>query len=258
MTNSNRKRKQVVLACVACRQSKTACDEERPCKRCVSKGIGHSCVDAPKKKRMTKKEKLLALSLNPPTPKIAKNKRKPKKTQTKPKTKEVQSEELHPHPHSHPHPHPHPHHSYHYSQHQHSHPHPSPYVHSHPYHPPESQPQIMDHFQNISAERLLDVCLSDGVFLEPMPTNTYIDNENQRSYVGQNDPSSHDFLSFPTVSEPESFEPFIEHQNISGAHTTGTSTDLLSSFLNNTPSVESLVHNLANEYDMYVHCQLVE
>lgn len=48
------KKRQVSLACSNCRASKTACTDERPCKRCVKKGIGKTCVDAPKKKRMGK------------------------------------------------------------------------------------------------------------------------------------------------------------------------------------------------------------
>lgn len=49
--NKEKKRKQVVLACTSCRSSKTACDDSRPCHRCIARGIGDSCVDAPKKRR---------------------------------------------------------------------------------------------------------------------------------------------------------------------------------------------------------------
>lgn len=48
------KRKQVGIACSNCRRSKTACDEFRPCTRCVSRGMGDACVDAPKKRRAKK------------------------------------------------------------------------------------------------------------------------------------------------------------------------------------------------------------
>lgn len=50
------KRKQVGRACSNCRQSKTACDDNRPCTRCTNRGIGHSCIDAPKKRRSKKKD----------------------------------------------------------------------------------------------------------------------------------------------------------------------------------------------------------
>lgn len=49
-----KERKQVRLACVACRKAKTACDEQRPCHRCFTRGI-ENCVDAPKKSRSNKK-----------------------------------------------------------------------------------------------------------------------------------------------------------------------------------------------------------
>ena len=48
--NPRERKKQVRLACVACRKAKTACDNERPCHRCSSRGI-ENCVDAPKKSR---------------------------------------------------------------------------------------------------------------------------------------------------------------------------------------------------------------
>lgn len=48
------KRKQVGRACSNCRHSKTACDEARPCTRCVARGMGATCVDAPKKRRTRK------------------------------------------------------------------------------------------------------------------------------------------------------------------------------------------------------------
>mmetsp|Transcript_135308 Transcript_135308/g.201241 ORF Transcript_135308/g.201241 Transcript_135308/m.201241 type:complete len:203 (-) Transcript_135308:9-617(-) len=63
MTKNTRTKKQVSLACTSCRKSKTACDAKRPCSRCVTKGCGNCCVDAPKKKRMTKQQKLAQCAL---------------------------------------------------------------------------------------------------------------------------------------------------------------------------------------------------
>mmetsp|Transcript_23399 Transcript_23399/g.39986 ORF Transcript_23399/g.39986 Transcript_23399/m.39986 type:complete len:203 (+) Transcript_23399:49-657(+) len=55
---STPKRKQVRLACTSCRKSKTGCDEQRPCRRCVARGKADTCSDAPKKRRtVTKKMK---------------------------------------------------------------------------------------------------------------------------------------------------------------------------------------------------------
>lgn len=54
MSPTKPKRKQVGRACSNCRHSKTACDESRPCSRCVARGMGATCVDAPKKKRTKK------------------------------------------------------------------------------------------------------------------------------------------------------------------------------------------------------------
>lgn len=42
-------------ACVHCRTSKVACDEERPCRRCVNRGVSESCVDAPQRTRGRKR-----------------------------------------------------------------------------------------------------------------------------------------------------------------------------------------------------------
>ncbi|EFC46827.1 predicted protein [Naegleria gruberi] len=44
------RKKYVKRACVNCKQSHAACDSERPCKRCVSLGMGDKCVDAVRKK----------------------------------------------------------------------------------------------------------------------------------------------------------------------------------------------------------------
>lgn len=41
------KRRKVSLACVYCRRSHMTCDSERPCQRCVRRGIGHLCHDRP-------------------------------------------------------------------------------------------------------------------------------------------------------------------------------------------------------------------
>ena len=41
--------KKVSRACVNCRNAHITCDDSRPCKRCVKKGLQHSCVDAPRK-----------------------------------------------------------------------------------------------------------------------------------------------------------------------------------------------------------------
>jgi len=46
-----RRRNQAKRACKSCRKSHSACGAERPCRRCVSKGLGHLCVDAPKKRK---------------------------------------------------------------------------------------------------------------------------------------------------------------------------------------------------------------
>ena len=40
------KRRQVRQACQHCRKSHTACEEQRPCKRCVAHGLADSCVDS--------------------------------------------------------------------------------------------------------------------------------------------------------------------------------------------------------------------
>lgn len=50
------KKKKVKFACVNCRKSKTACDNERPCRRCISKGLEDSCTNNSKisQKRFSK------------------------------------------------------------------------------------------------------------------------------------------------------------------------------------------------------------
>ncbi|KAJ3023445.1 hypothetical protein HKX48_003139 [Thoreauomyces humboldtii] len=43
------KRRKVCQACIACRKAHMSCDLVRPCGRCTKRGMGHLCVDAPKK-----------------------------------------------------------------------------------------------------------------------------------------------------------------------------------------------------------------
>ncbi|KAJ1536563.1 hypothetical protein HK096_009685 [Nowakowskiella sp. JEL0078] len=43
------KRRKVCQACTQCRKSHVSCDSQRPCARCVKKGLGHLCINAPKK-----------------------------------------------------------------------------------------------------------------------------------------------------------------------------------------------------------------
>merc|ERR1711915_194834 len=51
-----KRRKQVKSACSNCRKSKTACCDQRPCRRCISLGLADSCVDVPRKRREKKKD----------------------------------------------------------------------------------------------------------------------------------------------------------------------------------------------------------
>jgi hypothetical protein len=37
----------IKVACVVCKIKKLGCDESRPCKKCVSKGVAHLCTDRP-------------------------------------------------------------------------------------------------------------------------------------------------------------------------------------------------------------------
>ncbi|ONH71247.1 Transcription activator of gluconeogenesis ERT1 [Pichia kudriavzevii] len=43
--------RKVSRACIHCRNAHITCDEGRPCKRCVKKGLADTCVDAPRKTR---------------------------------------------------------------------------------------------------------------------------------------------------------------------------------------------------------------
>eukprot|EP00742_Colponemidia_sp_Colp-10_P000847 GILJ01000920.1.p1 GENE.GILJ01000920.1~~GILJ01000920.1.p1 ORF type:complete len:436 (+),score=48.03 GILJ01000920.1:501-1808(+) len=47
----SKKRRQVRVACVGCRQAKTSCDEKRPCQRCLSLNLADKCRDSVHKKR---------------------------------------------------------------------------------------------------------------------------------------------------------------------------------------------------------------
>ena len=45
MRKNEQKKRRVEKACVACRNAHVCCQADRPCKRCIRKGIGHLCVD---------------------------------------------------------------------------------------------------------------------------------------------------------------------------------------------------------------------
>lgn len=45
-----KKRRNTHIACVNCAKWHLSCEAKRPCFRCISKGIEHTCVDAPRKK----------------------------------------------------------------------------------------------------------------------------------------------------------------------------------------------------------------
>eukprot|EP01094_Clydonella_sp_ATCC50884_P023136 TRINITY_DN547_c0_g1_i4.p1 TRINITY_DN547_c0_g1~~TRINITY_DN547_c0_g1_i4.p1 ORF type:complete len:702 (-),score=206.96 TRINITY_DN547_c0_g1_i4:84-2027(-) len=76
---NKRKRQQVKAACANCRRSKTACDEVRPCTRCLNRGW--ECVDAPKPQP---KE---ALKLKPMSLKSSANLSQRKNSGVKPRTR---------------------------------------------------------------------------------------------------------------------------------------------------------------------------
>ncbi|KAI8818490.1 uncharacterized protein EV422DRAFT_537188 [Fimicolochytrium jonesii] len=42
------KRRKVCQACIHCRKAHMSCDEVRPCRRCVRRGMAHMCLDAPR------------------------------------------------------------------------------------------------------------------------------------------------------------------------------------------------------------------
>lgn len=41
----------VTRACIHCKTAHVTCEEKRPCKRCIKKGLAASCTDAPRKQR---------------------------------------------------------------------------------------------------------------------------------------------------------------------------------------------------------------
>ncbi|CAG98262.1 Ert1p [Kluyveromyces lactis] len=47
---SVKRNKKVSVACVHCAKSHVTCDDNRPCTRCIRKGLEESCIDAPRKK----------------------------------------------------------------------------------------------------------------------------------------------------------------------------------------------------------------
>lgn len=46
-----KKRKRVARACMSCQKSHMSCGDERPCARCVDRGIAHTCCDGERKPR---------------------------------------------------------------------------------------------------------------------------------------------------------------------------------------------------------------
>lgn len=50
-TSAPKKRKRVARACMSCQKSHMSCGDERPCNRCVDRGIGHLCCDGERKPR---------------------------------------------------------------------------------------------------------------------------------------------------------------------------------------------------------------
>ena len=51
-----KKRLKVNRACVRCKQAKTCCDDQRPCRRCIRLGCETECVDAEQRKPGRKKK----------------------------------------------------------------------------------------------------------------------------------------------------------------------------------------------------------
>lgn len=49
-TRTNTRRRHTSIACANCSRWHVSCDSSRPCQRCVKKGLGDTCVDAPRKK----------------------------------------------------------------------------------------------------------------------------------------------------------------------------------------------------------------
>lgn len=48
---NQKKRKRVQSACTHCQKSHSSCDDERPCRRCISKGLEDQCKDGIRKRR---------------------------------------------------------------------------------------------------------------------------------------------------------------------------------------------------------------
>jgi len=46
-----KRRRKVTKACFYCQKSHMSCDKDRPCKRCISRNIGHLCKDTEAKRR---------------------------------------------------------------------------------------------------------------------------------------------------------------------------------------------------------------
>jgi len=53
--NVGQKRMQVPKACSNCRKMHAGCDIARPCRRCIQNGLENSCMDVPRKKRVSRK-----------------------------------------------------------------------------------------------------------------------------------------------------------------------------------------------------------
>jgi hypothetical protein len=51
-----KKRKRVTSACIYCQRSHMSCDESRPCKRCVSRGMSELCRDGKRRRRGRKRK----------------------------------------------------------------------------------------------------------------------------------------------------------------------------------------------------------
>ena len=65
LSDNTKKRKVSKVACTNCRTSKVACDESRPCKRCVKLKLDDSCIDHYPKRRGRKSNKNRSPSPSP-------------------------------------------------------------------------------------------------------------------------------------------------------------------------------------------------
>ncbi|GME73460.1 unnamed protein product [[Candida] boidinii] len=62
---TRKKVKKTSRACTHCRKAHMTCDDSRPCKRCVAKGLHDSCFDAPrKKKKYLMEEEMASINSN--------------------------------------------------------------------------------------------------------------------------------------------------------------------------------------------------